>query len=660
MNILTRNVPRQYLRNGNLNLTGEGYSSFSYGLSGMTGGYLPALPLEEGGYLVEDPVTFMQNILIQGDTKIEGNTQIDGNLNIDGKFTINGEEFTGGGESYLKDLKDVYYNWENVPVEKWDVPHGVLTYWGYSQKWSYRSREDHFYDIIVDWRDYLYNKGGYDEFFNMYYQYQRQYDKTVKFYKSHIDKLEVDELVIGGNKFDISLNDVWDDDILSYDSEQDKWVNKHTGKVVVYETSSVNYDNFKSPNHQLVKEHIDLSNIPYTPLEEVSGVKQYHYIEPNVTVGGHIYATQRIAFTSPTFIQDDNSITVQENDSRKIVTYLDIRDDYPVYGIPQTVPTYKLKTYVVSDNPTEVWNEYPEVELMHSENITDVINKHNWNADPIKNLAVERIKFLCDTTGDNEPPYEKRGYIEASKLVMQTQDRITPENTNPDIYFNFDNGDLWLGSTDGRLFFKTSSELEGEEWGSGRDINHYIYDDNINHGYYVCHMLDTGNFERLLADSSGEFHFTVQRSRFLQNNYGTCYFTNDGKLYLYDYVNGYKGRLGFNADGHLVVSGIEGYYTKDELYTKDEIDTTVGDLRYEFNTNLDSLEARVNQKIEDKFDVFVPDGGSSSGGSNISKIDDRLRVVEGRLDDIELMLDKILGTETNTYLNNKLDEILEG
>jgi hypothetical protein len=25
-----------------------------------------------------------------------------------------------------------------------------------------------------------------------------------------------------------------------------------------------------------------------------------------------------------------------------------------------------------------------------------------------------------------------------------------------------------------------------------------------------------------------------------------------------------------------------------------------------------------------------------------------------------LMLDKILGTETNTYLNNKLDEILEG
>lgn len=654
MNILTRNVPRQYLRNGNLNLTGEGYSSFSYGLSGMTGGYLPALPLEEGGYLVEDPVTFMQNILIQGDTKIEGNTQIDGNLNIDGKFTINGEEFTGGGESYLKDLKDVYYNWENVPVEKWDVPHGVLTYWGYSQKWSYRSREDHFYDIIVDWRDYLYNKGGYDQFFNMYYQYQKQYDKTLNIYK-----LNIDNLYIGGTKFDIDVNEPWRDDILVWDAEGEKWVNKHTGQVIIHDDSKI--DITKHPeNHTYVNNWPDLKEIPYTPLTEVAGIKQYYHIIPNDIVGGHLYSTQRIAITTPTYQADpDSAITLQDNDSRRLVTYFDVRDDY-TFGIPSDYPNYVLKTFSVSDNPTEVINECAEVELMHSGNITDVINKHDWNADPIKNLAVERIKFLCDTTGDNEPPYEKKGYIEASKLVMQTQDRITPENTNPDIYFNFDNGDLWLGSTDGRLFFKTSSKLEGEEWGSGRDINHYIYDDNINYGYYVCHMLDTGNFERLLADSSGEFHWTVQRSRFLQNNYGTCYFTNDGKLYLYDYVNGYKGRLGFNADGHLVVSGIEGYYTKDELYTKDEIDTTVGDLRYEFNTNLDSLEARVNQKIEDKFDVFVPDGGSSSGGSNISKIDDRLRVVEGRLDDIELMLDKILGTETNTYLNNKLDEILEG
>ena len=144
MNILTRNVPRQYLRNGNLNLTGEGYSSFSYGLSGMTGGYLPALPLEEGGYLVEDPVTFMQNILIQGDTKIEGNTQIDGNLNIDGKFTINGEEFTGGGEAYLKDLKDVGY------TEEPETPTNdtLLVYSSTYESWLYKNGKTYVEDII--------------------------------------------------------------------------------------------------------------------------------------------------------------------------------------------------------------------------------------------------------------------------------------------------------------------------------------------------------------------------------------------------------------------------------------------------------------------------------------------------------------------------------
>lgn len=672
MNILTRNVPRQYLRNGNLNLTGEGYSSFSYGLSGMTGGYLPALPLEEGGYLVEDIVTFSSQVImnkiksehlyIEGDTDIQGDLKVDGNIDLTGEITINGNPFEGGGESYLKDLKDVNYNWGNIPVEQWDVPHGYLAYWGKSQKWSYVSRESLFGSMLSEYTSWLCTdlfEGGTGAGLIWQLYYQESDNNDFKLKKLHVKNLDVDELSIGGTKFDIDVNDPWRDDILVWDAEGEKWVNKHTGQVIIHDDSKI--DITKHPeNHTYVNNWPDLEEIPYTPLTEVAGIKQYYHIIPNDIVGGHLYSTQRIAITTPTYQADpDSAITLQDNDSRRLVTYFDVRDDY-TFGIPSDYPNYVLKTFSVSDNPTEVINECAEVELMHSGNITDVINKHNWNADPIKNLAVERIKFLCDTTGDNEPPYEKRGYIEASKLVMQTQNRITPEKTNPDIYFNFDNGDLWLGSTDGRLFFKTSSKLEGEEWGSGRDINHYIYDDNINYGYYVCHMLDTGNFERLLADSSGEFHWTVQRSRFLQNNYGTCYFTNDGKLYLYDYVNGYKGRLGFNADGHLVVSGIEGYYTKDELYTKDEIDTTVGDLRYEFNTNLDSLEARVNQKIEDKFDVFVPDGGSSSGGSNISKIDDRLRVVEGRLDDIELMLDKILGTETNTYLNNKLDEILEG
>jgi hypothetical protein len=173
-------------------------------------------------------------------------------------------------------------------------------------------------------------------------------------------------------------------------------------------------------------------------------------------------------------------------------------------------------------------------------------------------------------------------------------------------------------------------------------------------------MLDSGNFSRIMADSTGEYHFTVQRSKFLQNDYGTCYFNNEGKLYLYDYLNEYSGKLGFNADGHLVVDGIENYYTKDEVYNKEEIDDTfsktIGDIEYDYNTKIINAKDELNKKIDEKFNVLVPD----SGGDSISKLDDRLKLVEGKLDDIEIMLDKILGTETNTYLNETLDEILEG
>lgn len=144
MNIKTRNVPRQYLRNGDLNLAEGGISYYSTGLGGMTGGYLPALPMEEGGYLVEDPVTFMQNILIQGDTKIEGNTQIDGNLNIDGEFTINGEPFEGGGASYLIELKDV------GRTEEPEIPsnNSILVYDSTYESWLYKNGKTYVEDIM--------------------------------------------------------------------------------------------------------------------------------------------------------------------------------------------------------------------------------------------------------------------------------------------------------------------------------------------------------------------------------------------------------------------------------------------------------------------------------------------------------------------------------
>ena len=651
MNIYTRNTPRQYLRNGDLNVFGgvvAGY--YNYGISGMSGGYLPALPLEDGGYLVEDFVTFSQKIIanalelktdltvnnklnVYGDTNLK-NTTIDGDINITGKILVNGEEFKGEGfvDLYNDQIISGYKQWVDNATFNNDVyVNGCI----YSKNYA------------------LYNNstGKYVNLNDMYLP-KTQAFKTINgesiLGTGNISVSGGGGEIIGDN-FNIQLNDVWEDDILSYDSEQDKWANKHTGKVVVYETSSGNYDNFKSSNHQLVKDHLYLSNIPYTPLEEVPGIKQYQYIEPNESFGGHIYAAQRIAFTSPTFMQE-TPIIVGEIDSRRMITYLDIRDDYS-YAKPRTVPTYKIKTFIVSDDPTKVCSEYPEAELVHEYNRDIILNDMVLDKLTIKELDVQKIniKDYYDSQSSE---------IEVHSLVMY-QDEITTASRHydPACFFGYTARDTVLGDSYGRVTLR-SRDYKGQEGYNSSDIIHLRYPETYTdvNTFHQSYMLDTANFSRFYADSTGEYRFTVQRSKFLQNNYGTCYFNNEGKLYLYSYATDGKGKLGFNADGYLIVDGIENYYSKDEVYNKEEIDTTIGDIENDYNTKIINAKDELIERIDEKFNVLVPD----SGGDAISKLDDRLKILEGKLDDIEIMLDKILGTETNTDSNETLEEILEG
>ena len=689
MNILTRNVPRQYLRNGNLNLTGEGYSSFSYGLSGMTGGYLPALPLEEGGYLVEDPVTFMQNILIQGDTKIEGNTQIDGNLNIDGELTVNGEPFEGGGAKKLSSLEDVSINYDTIKQK------GLLQYNPNIAKWEHAREIEADKIIIKDFhqiqtpngdnitslrRDYL------SELWDVYIP-----DGTETQPQPDSYPVEYDVQSIYNYRPMVAIKAWMDDD--------DKWETIFTPAILL---ATKSMENVREATVKDIHEFNDdgtynaywdfngyAPDLPYYPVNTMLIINygdgdedfyENYYRRTFFNKHGmvHSFTNRATSFNGDVYKtgKDDEQLGDEYNKgytNTTISTSLFVNGHYTLGedGVSHYVPVYKLQSFLDwtrEPYPTNVGGDskhyqqtyvLDQVELVHSGNREEILNDIELEKQTIKELHTQKI-YLNDYLGDQEPPE-----IVTHSLRMHSKfDIFSTLNagTDPACYLGNSGETTGIGTYDGRIILRSKNYNAGFQHGSHRDICHFVYPEEFTNpnNYQSYFMLDSGNFTRLMADSSGEFHWTVQRARFLQNNYGTCYFKNDGKLYLYDYVNGYEGKLGVNADGQLVVSGIEGYYTKDELYTKDEIDTTVGDLRYEFNTNLDSLEARVNQKIEDKFDVFVPDGGSSSGGSNISKIDDRLRVVEGRLDDIELMLDKILGTETNTYLNNKLDEILEG
>lgn len=91
MNILTRNTPRQYLRNGKLNLSNTTVSSISsYGGGGMlSGNYLPATLNEDGSYTVDlSKVLFNGNIIASGDVVAYGSTEGSGGSTVVGNVTI--------------------------------------------------------------------------------------------------------------------------------------------------------------------------------------------------------------------------------------------------------------------------------------------------------------------------------------------------------------------------------------------------------------------------------------------------------------------------------------------------------------------------------------------------------------------------------------------
>lgn len=91
MNILTRNTPRQYLRNGKLNLSNTTVSSISsYGGGGMlSGNYLPATLNEDGSYTVDlSKVLFNGHIIASGDVVAYGSTEGSGGSTVVGNVTI--------------------------------------------------------------------------------------------------------------------------------------------------------------------------------------------------------------------------------------------------------------------------------------------------------------------------------------------------------------------------------------------------------------------------------------------------------------------------------------------------------------------------------------------------------------------------------------------
>ena len=604
MNILTRNVPRQYLRNGNLNLTGEGYSSFSYGLSGMTGGYLPALPLEEGGYLVEDPVTFMQKILIQGDTKIEGNTQIDGNLNVygdsnlkdtnidgdinlTGKIYVNGEEFNGGGESYLKDLKDINYNWENV------YQGGYLRYNG--NKWSYQSLEEHKQETGItsiisslnDIRDKL-STIEYQHFdidTNNLSGNGNPWDDYQDFIRIKLTFETRTNLfrIIRAFRLDIEITDDWGTSYIKFNALPD-WggdgTDTYASKYSVLGLGPHRTFYFASQtNNHYVVGHNNYVLIPICS-------EWYHTAK-------HVMVKARC-----------NEIKWEPTDGGGTVKNGNYVSDISV--VSGSINEYGYFT--------SASGEFDDVYKYYGYNTTAEIEKF---------VANGFNKYGVDTSNSDDSNFALKGSFSATSAAIANDINL--------------GGDISLNPAKSGLYWK------------GQNAYTYVSIVNDDTGltlYTDSHTYGDGDINIKTEQAKDNIILTARNNVF---KVGCDSVTiNDKKVLIETDLDHIK------IDNYYTKSESDNkYYAKEIVYTKNEVDTLIDNIDVTDTVytkdevyNKQETEQIVSVVVDEKYNYYF------------TPLIERLNTVEGQLGDIELLLDSILGYETNEYLNETLDEII--
>lgn len=719
MNILTRNVPRQYLRNGNLNLTGEGYSSFSYGLSGMTGGYLPALPLEEGGYLVEDPVTFMYKILVQGDTQIKGNTQIDGNLNVygdsnlkntnidgdinlTGKIYVNGEEFKGGndGESYLKDLKDVSYNWESI------TDTGLLYYTG--TKWNYKSIFDIKKLIVTDlddklnesinnlsytfkgvWADGLYTgseavrcisidlDGGYTLFGDIiiehkYIQSSRYYDHdsgTFRTYHNYYDTNVTRFNVIGAGGY-------W-----NYTESRpiggDTTQNSPTVEIIMENLRGAANKCFEWD--RAYKKNNIIYLIPKRPL--LGTIKVY----ANIGSPENGKVTKNLV-KSITLRDSTYGINITSNEYRIPLHSVNLKDTYGVSASADElnildgalITTEEINHLQGSKSniqgQIDTINE--DLEGVHEtledhENRIDILERNNtfrfiitegneigflFTPDPKVSYAIGEDVFniSLSTSGLS-------GHILASVYIGNQQFASAQ-------YYCYGNISKYIKNIYIRNYHQDYQYPYYDAYGL-----HIIFDEQITNYFddiYPLEMLVKAtdraqiycepdfvppNFDKLKPELQPSFSERIYKLPIISNGSGDIEINNNKVLIT-------------NGDNSIQLTG-----NSIELLNKGEI--SVGNDNKQINITNDKItitdfvnEKQIDEKLND-LHVIIQDEITDTCKQFENKIDDktnswmiplsyRMNNMEEQLGDIEILLDKILGYEANEYLNETLDEII--
>lgn len=622
MNIIARNVPRQYLRNGDLNLAEGGVAYYSTGIGGVTGGYLPALPLEEGGYLVEDQVTFQENVLmkedltVEGDVNIEGNTDIsgdltvDGNIDLTGNITINGEAFEGGGidqESAEKidQLVDMYkemsYQYSVYNTDSTYMGFIVVVnfpekdYWNYDNEWQVRG-DIQIYSSGFDAKYFVYATGTLSE---------------------------AGELTINrcscfgiGERCAAVLK-----------------VTKNFGKL----------DNSAASIAFSVRAPYGKRSAAFSKFD-VSAFKDGGYYE--ATLNGKEYPSSEVS-----------GVEVGHNGNPGIPLPTPDEDYYGVYVsyhtiIPITRMASKLSDLGVTATAEEI--NILDGALITTTELNSLQGINNNIQDSIDDIQ-EQLKLKYDYLTINVPNTPEQGHIffdHDGELVYSIDNPPIYQSPIPDSWDEYTKLDITVGSeiTGVDAFYGICMEFEDDQWPDSAEI--WVKHNEIWGRVYL---------------SEGSWYADKNAAEWLDN----VGYAHTAGATGYGYVDLYTESVGLEfktqstsfgeyevyakASGMVNVSYREtmpyfnlvctythsAYNITDEVFISDDFYLTNDKTVHKLFTS-ESIDFYIKDTITKWTEPFMS----------------RLSIVEGQLNDIELALDDILGYETTTYLEETLDEIL--
>lgn len=638
----------KYLRdqNGSVVVGGSGGGT----VTTITGNFLPANLYESDTYKVDYNVEFLKNLKVDQNFEVAGdsilnnltvngdsnlkNTYIDGDINLTGKIYVNGEEFKGGSKGGYSSYgtRNKYVSGVDggaeivIDMGGSDFAEGTIRiYASYTNEYLEDPTTDYsaVYNVMID--SYSYNE---DTNFAM----GSGSGVSNKFYKKIQDnKVYIFLPIPYGYIQSIGAHfSTFNDNRTLEEGTENKVVGlnrKHNGVDDSYYISEFS----ELPVYTMESTVKDLND----RIDSALGELEYsEYFGSNSNVYNRQIFFELGAYGSGYPIDP----TGDEYDQfGAIYGYVEIMDRYGGYDvcllhIPYTISKAESNVsghefYDIFIGTCSVvggyydWDMYIKSTFSNSgigyltgRKIAVCLNAQSNTIDRIRarfydmrgdNSGRIILPSIFDTTISDDEEYSPHKYSYYGKSFSYNPRYLSNYKGNLNVYGNtvLSNHSEGYGGTIIDTHYQTFEGSSGNAPQYGIQLESYGYGYNTGSKSYITIQGDTG-----IQMGCGQFSLSSEGGHTLSS----------------DYWDGYL------IDGSRI-STHNDTFTKEETYSKAQLDTWKDETEWYLNNRVDSW--------------CVP-------------FTERLNNMEEQLDNIEILLDSILGYQTNTYLEETLDEIL--